>query len=139
MSAQTAGLSPMNNVNLIGNLTKDPELRDAGGTPVANLRLAVSGRRKQGEDWIDVPNFFNVTVWGRQAELAGEHLVKGQKVGVSGRLLWREWEAEDGSSRQAVEVVADSLDYLQKPQGYEPAGQADGVAPEPVTADGIPY
>lgn len=131
----------MNSVCLIGNLTKSPELRDAGGTPVASLRLAVNGRAKRGEEWVDVPNYFNVTVWGRQAELAAEHLEKGRQVAIQGRLQWHQWEAEDGSSRQSVEVVAESVDYLAKPKGSEPAGQADDDAFVPAGAghDDIPY
>lgn len=127
----------MNVVALIGNLTKAPELRDAAGTPVASLRLAVNGRAKKGDEWVDVPNFFNVTVWGRQAELAAEYLDRGRQVGVQGRLQWREWEAEDGTSRQAVEIVAESLDYLAKPAGREEATEEPGehVAAE----DEIPY
>lgn len=115
----------MNSVNLIGNLTRDPELRTAGDTAVASLRLAVNGRRKVGDDWVDEPNYFNVTVWGRQAELAGQFLTRGRQIAVSGRLRWHEWETDavnekgDRVKRQEVEIVAEHLDYLREPKERE--------------------
>lgn len=108
----------MNSVNLIGNLTRDPELRHTpSGTPVCNMRIAVNDRRKQGDEWVDVPYYFNITVWGRTGENCAQYLVKGQKIGVHGKLTWREWES-DGATRQAVEVevgMGGSVDFLTKP------------------------
>src|SRR5271167_5098952 len=106
----------MNNINrlvITGNLTADPELRSTpSGTSVCNLRIACNTRRKDGEEWVDKPNFFNVTVWGGQGENVARYLAKGRPVAIDGRLEWREWEAQDGNKRQAVDVIADSVQFL---------------------------
>ncbi len=106
------------NVNVVvitGNLTKDPELRTTpNGTSVCKLRVAVNSRRKDSAsgDWVDKPNYFDVTVWGAQGENCATYLSKGRPVAVEGRLDWREWEAQDGSKRQAVEIIANSVQFL---------------------------
>ena len=108
-------MANINRVVLVGNLTKDPELRHTqGGTAVCKLRLAVNTRRKDDTgQWVDKPNYFDVTVWGNQAESCAQYLSKGRPVGVDGRLEWREWDATDGSGkRQAVEVIAESVQFL---------------------------
>ncbi len=105
----------INRVVLVGNLTRDPELRHTGGgTPVCSLRIAVNTRRKDGAtgEWTDKPNYFDITVWGNQAESCNQYLSKGRPVAIDGRLEWREWEAQDGTKRQAVEVVAESVQFL---------------------------
>ena len=113
------------NINVVcitGNLTRDPELRSTpGGTAVCKLRVAVNSRRKDGQtgEWIDKPNYFDVTVWGAQGENCAQYLSKGRPVAVEGRLDWREWEAQDGSKRQAVEIIANSVQFL---------GSRDGAA-----------
>jgi single-strand DNA-binding protein len=107
--------SNINRVILTGNLTKDPELRStAGGTSICKLRIAVNTRRKDASgQWVDKPNYFDVTVWGAQGENCANYLQKGRGVAVDGRLEWREWDATDGSGkRQAVEIVADSVQFL---------------------------
>lgn len=102
---------------LVGNLTRDPELRaTASGTPVCKLRIAVNGRRKDASsgEWRERPNYFDVTVWGRRGESCAEYLSKGRKVCVSGELEWREWEASDGGGRrQGVEVVVGAAGWVQ--------------------------
>jgi single-strand DNA-binding protein len=108
-------MSSINRVVIVGNLTRDPELRHtAGGTPVCNMRIAVNGRRRDDSgNWVDKPNYFNVNVFGNQAEAAAQYLAKGRPVGIDGRLDWREWEASDGSGkRQAVEIIADTVQFL---------------------------
>jgi single-strand DNA-binding protein len=104
----------INRVILIGNLTRDPELRHTpSGTAVCSLRLAVNSRRKdQTGQWVEKPNYFDVTVWGQQGENCAQYLAKGRPVGVDGRLEWREWDAPDGQKRQAVEIIADSVQFL---------------------------
>ncbi len=104
----------LNRVTLIGRLTRDPELRHTGGgTAVCSIRLAVSSRqRDESGNWDDKSNFFDVTVFGRQAESASNYLSKGRRIGVDGRLSWREWTAQDGSKRQNVEVVANDIFFL---------------------------
>src|SRR5438093_5587771 len=104
----------MNVVVITGNLTRDPELRSlSSGTSVCKLRVAVNSRRKdQSGEWVDKPNYFDVTVWGAQGENCSTYLSKGRPVAVSGRLDWREWEANDGTKRQSVEIIADSVQFL---------------------------
>ena len=116
----------INRVILTGNLTRDPELRSLpSGTAVCSLRIACNTRRKDASgDWVDKPNYFDVTVWGKQGENCAQYLSKGRPVAVDGRLEWREWEAQDGSGkRQAVEIVADSVQFLG---GRDDAGGGNG-------------
>src|SRR3954454_9204712 len=120
----------INRVVLVGNLTRDPELRHTpSGTAVCSLRLAVNSRRKdQSGQWVDKPNYFDVTVWGQQGESCAQYLAKRRPVAVDGRLEWREWDAQDGTKRQAVEIVADSVQFLggRDDQGGGFGGQAGG-------------
>jgi single-strand DNA-binding protein len=111
--------SNVNVVVITGNLTRDPELRHTGGgTPVCELRVAVNSRRKEGQEWVDKPNYFDVTVWGAQGENCATYLSKGRPVAVEGRLDWREWEAKDGSGkRQAVSIIANSVQFLGSRDG----------------------
>ena len=110
----------MNSVHLIGNLTRDPELRSLpSGTSVCKMRLAVNTRRKDGEEWVQKPNYFDVTAFAGRGEVAAEYLSKGSRVGVTGRLESREWES-NGSKRYGVEIICDQLDFLSpKPEGEE--------------------
>jgi len=105
----------INRVVMTGNLTRDPELRSTGsGLSVCSLRIACNTRRKnQGSgEWEDKPNYFDVTVWGAQGENCARFLSKGRPVALDGRLEWREWENQDGQKRQAVEIIADSVQFL---------------------------
>jgi single-strand DNA-binding protein len=104
----------INRVVLVGNLTRDPELRHTpGGTPVCSLRVAVNDRKRdESGNWVDAPNYFSISVFGNQAENCAQYLSKGRPVGVDGKLRWREWQAQDGTKREAVEVVADSVQFL---------------------------
>src|SRR3954465_3621180 len=107
----------INRVVLVGNLTRDPELRHTpGGTPVCSLRIAVNSRRKdETGQWIDQPNYFSVSVFGNQAESCAQYLSKGRPVAIDGRLDWREWEGQDGAKREAVEVGAERVQFLGGP------------------------
>src|SRR6266516_7203269 len=110
----------INRVVLVGNLTKDPELRHTpSGTAVCSLRLAVNTRRKDAAtgDWGEKPNYFDVTVWGTQGENCAQYLAKGSPVAGDGRLNWREWEAQDGAKRQSVDIIADSVQFLGSREG----------------------
>ena len=120
----------INVVAITGNLTRDPELRStSGGTSVCSLRVAVNSRRKQGDQWVDKPNYFDVTVWGGQGENCATYLSKGRPVAIQGRLEWREWEAKDGGGkRQAVEIVADSVQFLNSRGDGD--GGGSGFAPQ---------
>ena len=105
----------INRVVMTGNLTADPELRSLpSGMSVCKLRIACNTRRKDGAsgEWVDKPNYFDVTVWGAQGENAARFLSKGRPVAIDGRLEWREWEAQDGTKRQATDIIADSVQFL---------------------------
>jgi len=118
--------SNMNVVVITGNLTRDPELRSTpGGTSVCKLRVAVNSRRKEGDNWVDKPNFFDVTVWGAQGENCANYLSKGRPVAVEGRLDWREWE-KDGVKRQSVEIIANSVQFLGSRDGSGGGGGGGG-------------
>ncbi len=113
-----------NKVFLIGNLTRNPELRyTPAGTPVATMRLAINTqfRDKAGERKTETC-YVNVVVWNKQAELCSQFLSKGRRVLVEGRLQSRSWDAPDGSRRSVVEVRADRVHFLDSPRG--PAGQS---------------
>jgi single-strand DNA-binding protein len=120
--------SNINVVVITGNLTKDPDLRHTGGgTAVCELRVAVNSRRKDGQtgEWVDKPNYFDVVVWGAQGENCATYLQKGRPVAVEGRLDWREWEAkEGGGKRQAVQIIANSVQFLGSRDGG--GGGGDG-------------
>lgn len=126
----------MNNINrvvLTGNLTADPELRALpSGTSVCSMRIACNTRRKDGTgEWVDKPNYFNVTIWGVRGESVARYLKKGRGVAVDGRLEWREWETTDGAKRQSVEVIADSVQFLADGNTNSGTPESNGTEPEP--------
>jgi len=120
--------SNINSVVVTGNLTRDPELRNTpNGTPVCKLRIAVNTRRKgQDGNWEDRPNYFDVTVWGAQGENCANYLGKGRPVAISGRLEWREWQNDNGDKRQAVEIIADTVQFLGSRDGSGGGGNGNG-------------
>ena len=130
----------LNNVTLVGRLTRDPELRyTAGGEPVCGMRVAVTSRARDDTGWADRPNFFDVSAFGPSAEAAAEHLSKGRRVGVAGRLAWREWQTEDGARREAIQIVAAAIQYLDAPRNGDrppPATDDQGEAPG---GDDLPF
>ena len=139
----------VNRVVVVGNLTRDPELRHTpSGTPVCSLRIAVNTRRKDASgQWADKANYFSVSVFGQQAENCAQYLAKGRPVAIDGRLEWREWE-QDGNKREAVEIVADSVQFLGSRGdgdgggGYIPAdapATPAGDFPSSPTDDDIPF
>jgi single-strand DNA-binding protein len=118
----------INRVVMTGNLTSDPELRSLpSGMSVCKLRIACNTRRKDNAsgEWVDKPNYFDVTVWGAQGENCSRFLSKGRPVAIDGRLEWREWETPEGQKRQAVDIIADSVQFLGS---REDAGNGNGFA-----------
>src|SRR5881397_4075286 len=109
----------INRVVITGNLTRDPELRStSGGTSVCSLRIACNTRRKDASgNWVDKPNYFDVTVWGAQGENCAQYLAKGRPVAIDGRLEWREWQDQQGNKRQSVDIIADSVQFLGSRDG----------------------
>jgi single-strand DNA-binding protein len=123
----------INRVVLTGNLTADPELRSLpSGTSVCSLRVACNTRRKNGStgEWEDKPNYFSVTVWGAQGENAARYLSKGRPVAIDGRLEWREWESQDGTKRQATDIIADSVQFLGSRDDASSGGSAGNGTPQ---------
>jgi single-strand DNA-binding protein len=123
-------MAAINRVVLVGNLTKDPELRHTpGGTAVCSLRLAVNSRQKDAStgEWTEKPNYFDVTVWDKQGENCAQYLSKGRPVAVDGRLDWREWDAQDGTKRQAVQIIASTVQFLGSRGDAEGGGQPQFV------------
>ena len=130
-------MANINRVILVGNLTRDPELRHTpSGTAVCKLRLAVNSRQKDSAtgQWGEKPNYFDVTVWGNQGESCAQYLSRGRPIGVDGRLDWREWEAQDGTKRQAVEIIADTVQFLGSPRDESGEGGKSGEGGQYVPA-----
>jgi len=122
-----------NKVILMGNLTRNPELRyTPNGTPVASFGLAVSRRFKQGEDLKEEVCFVDIVVFGRQAEHCGQYLSKGNGAIIEGRLQQRRWETEDGQKRSKHEVVAQTVTFM-------PKRQEGGMGAEPPVHDDPGY
>jgi single-strand DNA-binding protein len=141
----------INRVTLVGRLTRDPELKHLpSGSAVLELGLAVNGRKQDASgQWVDKPNFFDVKVFGNQAEMLSQHLGKGRRIGVDGRLDWSSWESQDGGKRSKVEVIAQSVQFLDSRNdggdgggSFVPAGAAQSSSadfPSSPTDDDIPF
>jgi single-strand DNA-binding protein len=115
----------MNSVNLIGRLTRAPELHERSETQVGSLRIAVQRPRKNGED--RGADFVDVVVFGRQAETCSEYLSKGRRVAVTGYLRHSEWDSDSGR-RQKLEVIATTVDFLDRAEQANEAQTAEAVA-----------
>lgn len=124
-------MANLNKVFLIGNLTRDPELRyTPGGNAVADLRIAVNQRfvsRSTNEQRNEVV-FVDVTVWGKQAEACGEYLFKGAGLFVEGRLRLDTWESKEGQRRNRLRVVAQRVQFIGKPRGAKTVGVEKGAS-----------
>src|SRR5215813_8761881 len=122
-------MANINRVVIEGNLTRDPELRQlAGGNSVCKLRVAVNERVRDRESgqWSDKPNYFDVTVWGAQGESISRYLQKGSGIMIDGRLSWREWDAQDGTKRQSVEIIAENTRFVGGRDGSGSGGFEGG-------------
>jgi len=145
-------MASVNRVTLIGNLGRDPELRyTAGGQPVANFTLATherfndrEGKPQERTEW------HRIVVWGKQAENCANYLAKGRSVYIEGRLQTREWEDKEGQKRQTTEVVAQTVQFLDRREGGReapprgaggpgPSGGGPDAAPGPAGGDDIPF
>jgi single-strand DNA-binding protein len=118
----------INRVVLVGRLTRDPELRSLpSGVSVCGLRIACSSSRKDAEgDYHERPNFFDVSVYGGPAESVSRYMRKGSRVAIDGRLEWREWETSEQQKRQAVSIVAETVQFLDTPGGRRREQEQDG-------------
>ena len=150
-------MASFNRVVLVGNLTRDVELRRTPqGTAVTDLGLAVNERVKRNDEWVDEVNFFDVTLWGRTAEVASEYLAKGSSVLIEGRLKYETWSQEDGTKRSKVKVVGEKMQMLggkgggggnpsgshsgnQSASGSSPKPSYQQAASSPPPADDVPF
>jgi single-strand DNA-binding protein len=152
-----------NNIDLVGNLTRDPELRyTPGGMPVATFGLAVNLRRqnRQTNEWEDRPSFFDIVCYGSLGENVSESLGRGSRVMVVGRLEQRSWETQDGDKRSKIEVIADEVGpslrwataQIERTErsggdgGFSGGGSSSGAAagagnraPDPIYGDEEPF
>jgi single-strand DNA-binding protein len=137
----------INRVCITGNLTRDPELRStAGGMAILKMGIAVNDRRKnsQSGEWEDVPNFFDVVMFGARGESLSRFLNKGSKIAVEGKLRWSQWETPEGDKRSKVEIVADDVEFMST-RGEGGGGGGGYTAPaaktpaDPVIDDDIPF
>ena len=128
-------MASYNRVVLVGNLTRDPELRYIpSGTAVTEVGLAVNDRRKNASgEWIDETTFVDVTLWGRQAEIASEYLNKGSSVLIEGRLKLDTWE-KDGKKNSKLRVVGERMQMLGgRGGGGGPSGGGGGGGSRPAS------
>ncbi len=127
----------LNKVMLIGNLGNDPEMRyTANGSAVTTFRIAVSRSFGGGEtERREETEWFTIVTWAKLAELLGQHLQKGRKVYVEGRLTTRSWDGPDGQKRYKTEVVANQVLFLDRPQG----ANLDADIPGDTEPDDIPF
>ncbi len=139
-------MASYNRVILVGNLTRDVELRHtANGTAVTDIGLAINDRVKHNDQWVEETTFVDVTLWARTAEVAAEYLSKGSPVLIEGRLKLDTWE-QDGQKRSKLKVVGDRLQMLGTRGESKPQRQADQYSetapvatPAPVGGDDIPF
>ena len=118
----------INKVFLAGNITRDPEMKSAGGTTVMELSIAVNDRKKVDGEWTEEPNYFDLTMFGTRAEKVSGFLKKGTKIAVIGRLKQSRWE-KDGKKRSKVSIVVDDLEFMTAPVSKS----------ESVDAEVLPY
>jgi single-strand DNA-binding protein len=143
-------MASFNRVVLVGNLTRDVELRYIpSGTAVTDISLAVNERVKKNDQWVEEANFFDVTLWGRTAEVAAEYLSKGSSVLIEGRLKQDKWE-QDGQKKSKIKVVGERMQMLGSKPGGSGGGsdnyanqetQKVGAAPQqgPPPSDEVPF
>lgn len=145
-------MASLNSVTLLGNLTRDPELRyTPQGTAVATFGLAVNRRYQQEGQQREEVCFVDIVAFGRQAETVNEYLAKGNLALVEGRLQWRSWETPEGQKRSKHEVVANNVQFMprgsggQSAESYQPARSAAPSRPNtpppspPATGGGSRY
>ena len=122
-------MASLNKVLMIGNLTKDPELRyTPGGVAVTNLRIAVNRKfRDRSGELKEDTCFITITAWDKQAEVCNQYLQKGRQVFVEGRLQSRSWETSDGQKRNTIEVRAERIQFLGPNAGKPVEGKSGGA------------
>lgn len=125
----------MNKIILIGNLTRDPQVRTVntanGETTVCSFGIAVNRRNSRSANGQDQTDFFNITAWRQLGDLCAKYLAKGRKVCVTGAVSVRTYQAQDGTTRASLEVTADDIEFLSSRNDDQAAGgyQSNAYAP----------
>ena len=130
----------INRVTLMGNVTKDPDLRfTPAGAPVISFSIATNRRYKKGEEWVDEPSFHNVVVWN-QAEGLGQRVRKGTRIYIEGRVQTRSWDGADGKKQYKTEVVAEKVILISRFEGSndDGAGASSGKSFTPKASKSAP-
>ena len=131
-------MTDINNVTLVGHLTKDADIRyTTGGTAVLNFSVAVNESRKQGEQWVEEASFFDVTLFGKMGESVHQYMTKGKQVAISGRLQQQRWQ-KDGQNYSKVAVVANYVQLFGSAQGNSQSAPS-GAVPLDAFASDIPF
>jgi single-strand DNA-binding protein len=119
-------LADINHVVLVGRLVRDAQLKYTNsGLAICEFSIAINNRRKQGDEWVDEPNFFDVTLFGRQGEAIQRYLTQGKQVGVDGQLRQDRWQTPEGQNRSKVGIVANNVMLLG---GRDGGGGSGGAA-----------
>lgn len=132
-------MSDLNKVAILGNLTRDPELRyTPSGQAICNLGLASNRKYRKGEELQEEACFVDVSVWGKQGESCAQYLKKGRRVIVAGRLKWDSWDDKNGGGKRSkISIVADEVHFLGDGRnGEQPKGEPDRA---PGVDDDIPF
>jgi len=133
-------MADINHVVIIGRLTRDAELKyTANGQAVAKFSIAVNRRKRQGDEWVDEANFFDIVLWGKQAESIQPYLVKSKMVGIDGELRQDRWQ-QDGQNRSKVEIIANYVQMLgggQRSDNSNSAPSASGSNENNDASDGV--
>ncbi len=135
-------MTSFNKVILLGNLTRDPEVRyTPNGIAVASFAIAVNRKYKQGDETKEEVSYIDIVVFGKQAESCGQYISKGDSVLIDGRLQQRRWETEEGQKRTKIEVVAQSVNFMPKrpSSGSQGHGHAEPAPETPVDEGEIPF
>jgi single-strand DNA-binding protein len=135
-------MTSFNKVILLGNLTRDPEVRyTPNGIAVASFAIAVNRKYKQGDETKEEVSYIDIVVFGKQAESCGQYISKGDSVLIDGRLQQRRWETEEGQKRNKIEVVAQSVNFMPKRSsgGGQAHGNAEPAQEAPVDEGDIPF
>jgi single-strand DNA-binding protein len=135
-------MASLNYVILVGNLTRDPQVRNTpGGATVADLGMAINEKYKnKNGEMQEIVTYVDVVAWGRQAEVCQQYLHKGSPVLIEGRLQLDQWESKEGEKRSKLRVRADRIQFLSGPrrEGNGAAPTGDRPAPPPPTDEGAP-
>jgi single-strand DNA-binding protein len=116
-------MADINRVVLVGRLVRDAEMKYTNsGMAICELSIAINNRRKQGDQWVDEANFFDVTIFGRTGEAIQQYLTKGKQVGIDGRLKQDRWQNNEGQNRSKVGIIADNVMLLGGGRDGGPSG-----------------